>query len=95
MSKENAGDISRARTSLDLNPPEAMHFDKKENISLVINADMKQRSDRWSQRCLKDTDVVGMNNIIYVNKCWRKWGSAVEACWWVESRDEQCHKFKN
>lgn len=80
MSKEDAEDIPRARTSLDLNSPEAMHFDKKENISLVINTDMEQRSSRWSQRCLKETDVVGMNNILYVHKCWSKWDSAGEAC---------------
>lgn len=70
MRKENAGDIPRARTSLDLNSPEAMHFDKKENISLVINTDMEQKGSRWSQRCLKDMDVVSINNIIYVHKCW-------------------------
>lgn len=85
MSKENAGDIPRARTSLDLNSPEAMHFDKKENISLVINTDMEQRSNRWSQRCLQDMDVIGMNNNIYVHKCSRKWDRAGEACWWLES----------
>lgn len=69
MSKENSGDIPRARMSLDLNSPEAMHFDKKDNISLVTNTDMEQKSNRWSQRSLKDTDVVGMNNIIYAHKC--------------------------
>lgn len=86
MSKENAGDILRAKTSLDLNSPEATHFDKKENISLVINTDMEQRSNRRSQRCLKDTDGVGMNNIIHAHKCRRKWESAGDACSWIESR---------
>lgn len=87
MSKENGEDIPRARTSLDLNSPEAIHFDKKENILLVINTDMEQRSSRWSQRRLKETDVVGMNNILYADKCQRKWDSDGEPCWWTESRD--------
>lgn len=37
MREENAGDVPRARMSLDLNSPAEMHFDKKENISTVIN----------------------------------------------------------
>lgn len=37
MREENAGDVPRARMCLDLNSPAEMHFDKKENISTVIN----------------------------------------------------------
>ncbi len=54
MREENAGDISRARLSLDLNSPAAMHFDKKGNISTVINSETEQDSQRGSRRGLKD-----------------------------------------
>lgn len=39
MREENAEDIPRARTSSDLNSPAAMRFDKKGNISTVINSE--------------------------------------------------------
>lgn len=42
-----------ARMSLDLNSPAAMHFDKKGNISTVINSETEQTRQRGSQRSLK------------------------------------------
>lgn len=53
-------------TPSDLESPAATQFDKKGDISIVINSGVKQRSKKCSQR--KDTDVVGMTmrrNFIY------------------------------
>lgn len=66
MSEDNAGDTPGGRTSSDLETPAATQFDKKGNVSIVINSGVKRRSKKWSQR--KDTDVVGMTmrrNFIY------------------------------
>lgn len=66
MREDNAGDTPGGRTSSDLETPAATQFDKKGNVSIVINSGVKRRSKKWSQR--KDTDVVGMTmrrNFIY------------------------------
>lgn len=59
MREDNAGDTPRARTSSDLDSPAATQFDKKGNISIVINSGVNQRSQKWSQRSPEDPDVVG------------------------------------
>lgn len=82
MREDNAGDTPRVRTSSDLDSPAATQFDKKGNVSIVINSGVKQRSKKRSQRNWKDTDVVGLTirrNFIYGAEN----GGDGKACWWI------------